>query len=568
MLTIVSAFFLTMNIYKNRKLKEIAKNFVNGPSDPVVISGESFRLDDMHRVGKGKSKISLSADKEIIKRISEGYDQMMNQVKEGVPIYGVNTGYGGQADLVVNKGSVDEKLKMAQKISESIVHVDVSTGPAVPKDITRVAMAIRANMLMKGVSAVRKEDLEMYCSLLNNDLIPKVGVFGGLGASGDLPQNGRVLSVMRQLAGTKIWKGDSSFEDAPMALQKKGLKPLHIEPKAGLGLVNGDNFSTAAAFHLTRETMFVLLTQAVIGSMMLEMLLATNRSLHPLVSEVRPHQGQGEVADVYRKLIKGSQYIRDEMKVLLPRVEGRKVQDVYSIRCLTQFLGVSWERVKWAMETIEINANSTSDNPLWVPKGFETEGEDSWQWVSGGNFLAEYMVEVMDSLRKTLTHVVKLNDRHIARLIDPHENNGLTPNLSHKDAISQCSFKGVQAQAGMFDVYSMFLSMPISTLFGVHEQNNQDLTSHAMTSGHIGRELLKVTWLSLAQTSISLAQAVDLREGKGKLAPKTLKFYNYIRDHVGFVKSEQPLGPQIELIAEKLQTTEFRKLLVEDILAE
>ncbi|NMB56338.1 aromatic amino acid lyase, partial [Candidatus Beckwithbacteria bacterium] len=402
--------------------------------------------------------------------------------------------------------------------------------------------------------------------LINNDLIPKVGCYGGLGASGDLPQNGRVLSVLRQLPGTKIWS-ETGFIDASQALKSKGFKPLILAPKAGLGLVNGDNFSTAAAFHLTRETLFALLTQAVAGAMMFEMTLATNRSLHPLIYKIRKHQGQEEVASLYLNLIQDSQYIRNEMKELLPSVDGRKVQDVYSIRCLSQFFGVSWERVKWAMDTVEINANSASDNPLWTTDDTRLEGEKPGQWVSGGNFIAEYMVEVMDALRKTITQIVKVNDRHMSKLIDPHENNGLTPNLSYKDAISQCTFKGIQAQAGMFEVYSTFLSMPISTLFGVHEQNNQDITSHAMTSGLIGRENLQVCWLSLAQLMIALAQAVDLREGSSKLSSKTKKIYDFVRQDIEFAKTEKPLGPEIELIASKLQTIEFRNLLVEEVLS-
>ncbi len=520
----------------------------------------------MHKVAQGQAKVLLTKDSVILKRISRCYEKMIDQVKAGVPIYGVNTGYGGQADWVVNKGSHKNRIARAKKISESIIHVDVSTGPVVPKDITRVAMAIRANMLMKGVSAVRTQDINFYCRLLNHGLIPKVGSYGALGASGDLPQNGRVLSVMRQMPGAQIWGKNGSFLDARKALLDKKILPLKLAPKAGLGLVNGDNFSTASAFHLARETMFALLTQAVTGSLMMEMLIATNRSLHPIVGEVRPHEGQNEVAKIYRNLISGSKYIRDEMLTLLPRVKGRKVQDVYSIRCLAQFLGISWERVKWAMDKIEINANSTADNPLWVPKSMALKGEEPWQWVSGGNFLAMYMVEVIDELRKTLTHIVKVNDRHLARLIDPHENNGLPPNLSHSDALSKCTFKGIQAQAGMFDVYSMFLSLPISTLFGVHEQNNQDLTSHAMTSGIIGRENLRITWLSLSQLAIALAQAVDLREGKRYLARRTMYFYEYIRSYVPMTKREESLGLQIELLAEKLQNLEFRKLLLETIL--
>jgi histidine ammonia-lyase len=153
----------------------------------------------------------------------------------------------------------------------------------------------------------------------------------------------------------------------------------------------------------------------------------------------------------------------------------------------------------------------------------------------------------------------------MALLINPHENNGLPANLSDKEAISQCTFKGIQAQAGMFDVYSTFLSFPISTLFGVHEQNNQDVTSHAMTSGLIGRENLRITWLSLSQLLIGLSQAADLRGGPDKLSPKTKKVYEFIREKVPYVKEERPMGADIESLAEQIQSKQFRQLIMEII---
>src|SRR6185437_4929216 len=141
-------------------------------------------------------------------------------------------------------------------------------------------------------------------------------------------------------------------------------------------------------------------------------------------------------------------------------------------RWLSHYQGVNVDKIKEILQIIQTNANGVSDNPLWVPDEFATENEKPWQWVSGGNFLAMHMAESMDSLRKIMTHIVKLNDRHLARLVNPNENNGLPANLSDKQAITQCSFKGVQIQSGMYDVYSSLLSIPVTTFFGVHEEMN------------------------------------------------------------------------------------------------
>src|SRR5262249_2073928 len=151
-----------------------------------------------------------------------------------------------------------------------------------------------------------------------------------------------------------------------------------------------------------------------------------------------------------------------------PRGPGVSVQDAYSLRALAQFHGPNVERLQAALHTLAVNANAVSDNPLWVAPEHATPGEEPWQWVSGGNFLAMHVAEVMDGLRKTLTQIVKLNDRHLARLVTPHQSNGLPPNLSDPAAVTQCTFKGVQIQSGMFEVYSSLLSVPVTTFFGVH----------------------------------------------------------------------------------------------------
>src|SRR5262245_40506014 len=102
---------------------------------------------------------------------------------------------------------------------------------------------------------------------------------------------------------------------------------------------------------------------------------------------------------------------------------------------------------------------------------------------------------------------------------------GLPANLSDLASVTQCAFKGVQIQAGMLDVYSSLLSMPVTTFFGTHEENNQDVTSHALTSGILALENLRLARYSIAQNLVALAQAVDLRSGPDRLSPKTRPAY-------------------------------------------
>ena len=550
--------------FSSDNLIEIDK-YLSDRQEDVLIEDGALSIPQILSVARHNSSVAITSDQQILQRINDCYKKMINDIKNGVPVYGGNTGYGARASNVINEGVEEQRMAVGKKISESITHVDVSVGPLFEKDIVRAAMLIRINMLMRGVSGVKIDDLSIYCQMLNKHITPLVNQYGGVGASGDLAHNSRVLSAARQLPGVRVWDHEGNIKNAKAVLSRNGIPALQLDPKAGLGLVNGDNFSTAVATLLAKDTLDALLISFVHSALIIEVLRGSNRSFHPLLAAVRPHAGQKEAADIFRYLLNGSQLAYQEMKGHAIRQKGIKVQDAYSLRCLSQYQAVNIEKIKAAFETIMINANSVSDNPLWVSPEYVTEGEDPWNWVSGGNFIAMHMVEVIDGLRKTLTQITKISDRHLARLINVNENNGLSPNLSDPRALSQCAFKGVQIQSGMFEVYSSLLSIPVSTFFGVHEENNQDITSHALTSGILGLENLRITRYALAQNLIAVAQAVDLRGGPDALSPQTKPVYEFIRDKVTYVTEERPLNNDIELIYETIKNGELMKIIRDQV---
>lgn len=538
-------------------------NRISSNPQNITINGTNLKIEEIIAVAKANPQIQFTTDDAILKRIATCHEVMMEQVTKGIPIYGCNTGYGERASVVVNSGSSEERVELARQISDGIAHIDVSVGPEFSSEVTRAAMAIRINMLMSGVSGVKIEDLELYRLMLEKGITPIVNQYGGIGASGDLAHNCRVLSAARQLPGTLVKTRDGKIGEAHALLSQAGIPALVLDPKAGLGFVNGDNFSTALATLLAADTINALLLAFAVGAQMIEVLLGTDRSFHPLLAEVRPHRGQKEVSAIFRALLSGSKLAFQEMDGHTVRGPGIKVQDGYSLRCLAQYHAVNVEKIHQIVNTITINANSVSDNPLWVTPELATDGEEPWQWVSGGNFIAMHMVESMDSLRKTLTQITKLNDRHLSRLVSPIHNNGLPANLSDKNALTQCAFKGVQIQSGMFEVYSSLLSMPVSTFFGVHEEGNQDITSHALTSGILGLENLRVTRYSLAQQMLAVHQAVILRGGREQLSERSKKLFDFVHGKVSYVEKERPLHNEIESLYESITSGETTTIVNE-----
>ena len=534
--------------YKKKHLIEIDRE-LSTISQKVTLSGKDLTISNIHAVSSTGAKTFITTADRVQEKVRKSYQVMLSNIKQGIPVYGSNTAFGGQAGRILNKGDIKKRIDEARKLSEGLVFLDVGVGTQLPQVIVKGAMIIRINMLLQGVSGIRLETLDILRKMLNKQIIPIVPEYGGIGASGDLIHNQRVVSAMRGLPGVKVINEKGKKEEAKDALERNNIPLLQLDPKEGLALVNGDNFSTSFAVHLVTQVIECILIGKVVGAMVIEVLKGTNRSFHPLLAEVRPHQGQKESADIYRYLLQGSKLAHQELTGHKVKNNGVKVQDAYSLRGLSQFEGVWIDKLKWILETIAINANSVSDNPLWVPDGSTTRGEEPWQWVSGGNFLAMHMVEVLDSIRKIMTQLVKRNDRHLARLIDPSDNNGLPANLSDpENSTTQCSFKGIQIQMGMFEIYSMILANPVSTLFGVHEERNQDITSHATTSGNLGLKNLEIVQYSLASNLLALAQAVDLRGGPSLLAPHTRPMYELIRKHSERITKDRPLHSDLEKI--------------------
>ena len=558
---------MNTDYYKSRSLVDIEKE-LSAPVSSVVLNGTRLTLSEILSVAKGSKNVSLSREKAIQDRVAKSHEVMLRGIEEKIPIYGCNTSFGGQVKRILNGGGSQRRVRVAQALSAGLVHQDVSVGPTLSKGIIKAAVLIRVNMLLPGVSGIRWSTLESLCDLLRKDLTPVVHAYGSLGASGDLAQNQRVSSALQGLPHVRVINEKNKVESAKHAFKRHKLNFIALDPKEGLALVNGDNFSTAFALEVVSTLLRYYLISTVSSAMTLEVLRASNRYFHPILARLRPHPGQKEAADLYRNLLSGSRLAYQELRGYTVRNGDELLQNVYSLRCLAQFEGVMIEKLKWALDTITINANSVSDNPLWVSEDHTTPGEKPWQHVSGGNFLAMHMAEVLDTSRKIITQLIKKNDRHLARLIDPENSNGLSPNLSDPiHSVTACSLKGVQTLSGMLETYSMSLANPVTTLFGIHEQRNQDITSHAMTSGILALQNLELLKYSITGNLLAVAQAVDLRGGAMLLSPKTRPVYDFVRTYSKKVKKDRPLAPDLEKLSQTLEDGTLMRVIRERVFA-
>jgi len=537
------------------------------PRQQVAFSGrQDTSIASVLFIANNKSYLNFEIPQDVKRRNAKIISEISKQIGLGVPIYGTTTSYGGRAGVFLNSGTESTRLKNATDLSRSIVHVDVSTGPILPVEVVRAAIAIRINMLLPGFSGIRIEVLDALRQLLNKNITPIVGSYGSVGASGDLAQNGRIVSALLALPSVYAFDSKGRKTKIKTLFKKIGIEPVRLAPKEGLALVNGDNFSSATAVIIADEVAKLLLIEVGCSALFIQSIMGSSRNFHPLLSKLRPHEGQEFVSGILRNLLDNSSLAKQDLQGPLTADKNELVQDPYSIRCLPQYLGSDWEILGNIWKTLTININSVSDNPVWTTPETVLKNEVPYQWVSGGNFMAMHVAESLDMLRKILVHLIKLNDRHLARLVHPKFNKGLPANLSGNRSIGQLTFKGLQTQMGMFDVYSSLLVSPASTAFSYHEEFNQDITSHAPSSGILARELLRVAKLAIATNLIAVCQAIDLRGGPRLLSGSSRPIYDWVRSKVSFIRTVQPLGHVVELVAGQLMDPGLIKPLLNEVI--
>src|SRR5438132_1168489 len=145
-------------------------------------------------------------------------------------VYGVTTGFGKLSDVRIPREALSElQLNLVRSHACGI-------GEPLSEPEVRAMMLLRANVLALGFSGIRSEIIEMLCELLNRRVHPVVPEKGSVGASGD-------LAPLAHLALTLIGEGEAFLDGERMesgeALHRAKLRPLHLEAKEGLALLNG-----------------------------------------------------------------------------------------------------------------------------------------------------------------------------------------------------------------------------------------------------------------------------------------------------------------------------------------
>jgi histidine ammonia-lyase len=439
-------------------------------------------------------------------------------------VYGVNTGFGALAEVRI---SAAEVTRLQQNLVRS--HA-AGVGTALPRDVVRAMMLLRAAVLATGRSGARVICCERLCELLDAGVHPIIPARGSVGASGD-------LAPLAHLALGMIGEGLAEYRGetlpAAEALRRAELAPLLLQAKEGLTLLNGTQHMTAIGALTLLDAEHTCRVADIAGALSLEALKGTARAFDPRVVAARPHPGQIAVATFLRELLVGSE-IAESHK------DCGKVQDPYSLRCMPQVHGASRDLIAYARSVIEREAASSTDNPLVFP--------DTDEMISGGNFHGQPVAMALDAAAIAIAELANISERRIEQLVNPHLSSGLPPFLAPDSGLNS-GFMIAQVSAAALVSENKILAHPASVDSIPSSAGREDHVSMGATAA------LKLATIHdhvrhvLAIELLCAAQGLDLRRPLRTTEPLEA-VHAVIRARVGPMMVDRPLAPDIAAMRE------------------
>jgi histidine ammonia-lyase len=493
--------------------------------EPLQIRPGFLRLAEIRRIAGGALRLSIDPAAE--NAVHASADAVAEAVAQGAPAYGINTGFGKLAKTHIP----DAQLELLQ--ANLVRSHAVGTGPLLDAGTVRLVLALKAASLARGYSGVRPEVIENLLALYNAGVLPCIPSKGSVGASGDLaPLAHMTLALMGE--GEVTVDGRTML--AAEGLARAGLRPLALAAKEGLALLNGTQVSTALALRGLFESEDLFAAALVTGALSVDAARGSDAPFDPRIHEVRGQPGQIDVAAKYRKLLAGSEIRRSHL------VNDDRVQDPYSLRCQPQVMGACLDLIRNVANTLMIEANAVTDNPLVF--------SDTGEVLSGGNFHAEPVALAADTLALAIAEVGALSERRIALLIDATLS-GLPPFLVREPGLNS-GFMMAHVTAAALASENKSLAHPASVDSLPTSANQED---HVSMATFAARRLLDMAANSRGIVGIELlaaAQGIDFHAPL-ETSPVLQDVHQLVRRVVPFYARDRYFAPDIAAVTQFLE---------------
>jgi len=486
----------------------------------VTLSTSGTTFEDVINVARFGAKVELSS--ESITAIKASRKFIDEYAAGGGPVYGVSTGFGALANRHI---AVKDRTRLQKSLIRS--HA-AGVGPAVEREVVRALMFLRLKTMATGRTGVRVELAQQYADYLNSGITPFVPEFGSLGCSGDLaPLSHCALAIMGE---GMVHDANGVEMTAMQALTNAGLKPIELEAKEGLALINGTE-GMLGMLIMACSDLYQLATVAdITAAMSIEGLLGTDRVFAPeLHGPLRPQVGQAISAANIFALLKGSGLVASH------RENDSRVQDAYSLRCAPQVAGAVRDTIDYASLIATRELASAIDNPVVLEDG---------SVQSNGNFHGAPVGYVLDFLAIAATDLGSIAERRTDRALDQNRSAGLPPFLAHDPGVDSGLMIAQYTQAGLVSENKR-LSTPASIDSIPSSGMQEDHVSMGWAAARKLRKVVENTARILAIELVTSARAIEMREGL-KPSPATGNVIKKLRTKVGGVGPDRFLSPELE----------------------
>ncbi|MCX6085970.1 MAG: histidine ammonia-lyase [Caldiserica bacterium] len=465
----------------------------------ICLTGSSLTSSEVVRVARQNAVVELSG--EAVEQIGAASSFVRQIVENEAPVYGINTGFGSLCNARIglqDLGRLQENL---------ILSHSVGVGRCFNEDEARATMVVRANTLASGHSGVRLEVERLLLELLNKHVYPMIPSQGSLGASGDLAP---LASLALVLIGRGTAKVHGEILQGRAVLDAIGAKPLVLQAKEGLALINGTAVMTGVSALIFSDARMLLRIANLAAAMTMEALRARLEPFDERIHDLRRHAGQGAVARDILSYLAGSRLVGtcDE------------VQDAYSIRCMPQVHGAVSDTVDFVENVLLNELNAVTDNPLLFPSDGDV--------LSGGNFHGEPVALAMDYLGIALSELASISERRTNRLLNPALNRGLPAFLTRDAGLNSGLMIAQYTQAALVSENKV-LAHPASVDSIPVSADQEDHVSMGTIAARKARSIADNVATVVAIELLAAYQAVDILGGEDKLGMATGKLFAQLR---------------------------------------
>jgi len=351
--------------------------------------------------------------------------------------------------------------------------------------------------------------------------------------------------------------GTGEIITGPDAMRQANIKPVALEAKEGLSLLNGTQGMLALLSLALRDADIATDTADVAAALSLDALRGSPGAFDSRIMHARAYAGASMTARNLAHLNEGSQ-IRESHR---DSNKDPRVQDAYSLRCTPQVHGAVRDSLAQAREMAAVELNSATDNPLVFARagnGKSASKSAAGDIISGGNFHGQPLAMAADQVAIALATLGGISERRIEQMTNPLTS--MLPAFLTPEPGLNSGFMIAQVTAAALTSENKALATPHSVDSISTSGNQEDYVSMGMSGARRLNRMLQNLRHTIAIELLCAAQGIELLAPlqTGTLAKKAIAT---IRAASPKVVEDRPLAPDIESVTAKIADGTFSAIL-------